>query len=94
VEQKNKTAAVREFQVGDFVHRRNFKLSNKLEKYSQKLGPKYLKTEIIGKEGDTYMTRDLTGKIGKYHANHLKPATTVVTRSRTKKDQTKAETAK
>jgi transposase InsO family protein len=80
----DKTTAQRVFNVGEMVYRRNFKQSNKLEKYSQKLGPKYMKTEIIGKDGDTYMTRDLTGKIGKYHANHLKPATTVVTRSRAK----------
>jgi hypothetical protein len=80
----DKKTAVREFQVGEIVHRKNFKQSNKVEGYSQKLGPKYVKTEITGKDGDGYYTRDLTGKPGKYHASHLKPISTMLTRTKAK----------
>jgi molybdopterin converting factor small subunit len=72
------------YNVGDIVNRLNHKLSSKAKKYSQKLGPKYIRTEIIAVDGDTYTTKDVDGKIGVRHANQLKPAPNVVTRSSTK----------
>jgi hypothetical protein len=72
------------YNVGDIVNRLNHKLSSKAKKYSQKLGPKYIRTEIVAVDGDTYTTKDVDGKIGVRHANQLKPAPNVVTRSSTK----------
>jgi hypothetical protein len=70
------------FNVGDSVFRENFKLSNKVEGYAAKMGPKFLRCTIIENLGSgMYRVRDSNGKTGCYHAKNLKPATNVVTRS-------------
>jgi hypothetical protein len=76
------------FQIGDRVFRKNFKLSNKIEGYSAKQGPKNTPCTIIGKiASDIYRTKDDNGKEGTYHANVLMPASKIVTRSQAKKQE-------
>ena len=62
------------FSKGDIVYRKNFSLSAKAEKYNAKLAPKYLKTKIVKKEGNSiYYVQDFDGdKIRRYHAGDLK----------------------
>ena len=79
----NKKAADIKYNVGDWVLRQNFKLSNKAEGYNAKQGPKYLLAKIIEDKGSgVYRTRDKNGKIGTYHSDVLKPASGIITRSR------------
>lgn len=64
----------RNLNVGDIVWRRNFKISNAVDGYSQKLGHRYIKSNIIEKIGsNTYKLKDTeSGKIGIYNACDIK----------------------
>lgn len=60
--------------VGDTVYRRNFKLSNKADGYSAKLGPRYIKAMVIEKLGNAvFRVKDEASKtVGTYHSKELK----------------------
>lgn len=63
------------YNVGDIVWRKNFKLSNKSEKYSAKLSPKYIKCLIEKKIGtNVYQLRDMDGTYcGNFSTKDMKP---------------------
>jgi hypothetical protein len=80
------------YKVGQWVMRKNFKLSNKVEGYSAKQGPKYLLGKIVEDKGSgVYGICDKNGKIGVYHSDVLKPASNIMTRSRKKEMNDAAE---
>lgn len=61
------------YEKGTQVWRRNFKLSNKAEKYASKLAPRYLPCHIKEKVGkNTYRLIDESGRERTYPAKHLK----------------------
>lgn len=65
---------VRQFKDGDIVWRRNFSLSDKLRKYTAKLGQKWIKCRIIKVIGrSSYSVKDMNGNyVGTYHQKDLK----------------------
>jgi hypothetical protein len=80
---KKEKQVIIKYQPGQCAWRRNFRLSKKIQHYSQKLAKKWVKCEVI--EEDTpgiYITKDLDGKVGRYHANDMKPMTNMNTRKR------------
>jgi hypothetical protein len=73
------------YQPGQCAWRRNFKLSAKAQKYSKKLAKQWVKCEVVQEDSPgIYITKDLDGKIGRYHANDMKPSTSRVTRQNAK----------
>lgn len=73
VKNMNKRASTRKFDVNGDIYLKNVKLSNAGERYSKKLGLKYIPvkiTQCLGK--NTYLVSDRNGKIlGKYHESML-----------------------
>lgn len=63
-----------DYKIGDEIYRRNMKLSNAINHYSAKLGPKYVKCRVVERMGtNTYKTRDIDGNhVGVYHTSQLK----------------------
>lgn len=70
----NWLARFREFQVGQQIFVRNFAKSSAIEKFSEKLKPKFLKGVVSKRIGNvSYEIKDLDGKImGTYHAKDMK----------------------
>ena len=62
------------FGIGEVVWRRNFALSDKVRKFSAKLGAKWVKCKIVSVYGrSSYSVQDLNGTyIGTYHQKDLK----------------------
>lgn len=73
MKQNNKKAGTRLIDMSKDTYLKNMKLSNAGERYSKKLGAKYIPVKINEKVGDnTYIIADREGKIlGKYHASLL-----------------------
>lgn len=65
---------VRQFNVGDIVWRKNFKLSNKANQFNAKLGDKYVKCIVQEKIGtNTYKVKDFDGPyIGIFNIKDIK----------------------
>lgn len=63
-----------EYAIGETVLRRNFSLSNKIENYNAKLAPKFLKSKVLSKIGNSqYKLANTEGKeVGIYHAKDMK----------------------
>lgn len=64
----------RTFKVGDVVYIRNYKLSNKSEKYMAKLATKKIKAIVVDKVSDSmYKLKKFNGELikGTYHANQM-----------------------
>ena len=75
----NRDTKMIKYSVGDHVYRRNFKLSNALDKYSSKLADQFINATVIKDLGSgTYILKDFDGKEGKYHANHMKPGLKII----------------
>ena len=68
-------SAPKEYQVGENVYRQNYRLSSAKDKYSHKLDHKFIPCTVEEKLGSgCYLVKDFgTGKLGRYHANNLKP---------------------
>jgi transposase InsO family protein len=80
---RNVKSVVIKYQPGQCAWRRNFRLSSKAKRYSRKLAKKWIKCEVVQEESPgIYITRDLDGKVNRFHANDMKPSTTLETRSR------------
>lgn len=64
---------MRRFKIGDEVLVPTIKLSNKSEKFNQKLGPSRVKARIVGKVGESvYLIKDMKDKeLGKIHSKHI-----------------------
>lgn len=62
------------YRVGQWVYRKNFKLSDACKNYSAKLAPKYLKAIVLKEIGNSlYELGDIGGKsVGIYHAENIK----------------------
>lgn len=69
----NKKAGGREIDLAKSTYLKNMKLSNAGERYSKKLGRKYVPVDIVKKIGEnTYIVADKGGKmLGTYHASML-----------------------
>ena len=63
-----------EFEIGDFVWKRTYYLSDKSQYFSKKLGPKFQKCKVIGKRSPlVYELQDMKGSdIGTWHIKDLK----------------------
>ena len=82
-EQYDKHTRPVSYKLGEHIYRRNFKLSNAADKYSQKLADQWINSEIIEVIGDNiYLCKDFDGKTGKYHAKDLKPGLQIIGSSR------------
>jgi hypothetical protein len=80
VNKQQKTVVIK-YQPGQYAWRRNFRLSSKAQHYSQKLAKRWIKCEVVEEDSPgIYITKDLDGKIGRYHANDMKPSTNRKTR--------------
>jgi hypothetical protein len=68
----NKKASDRVIKTGENLTRNNHVLSNKANKFSQKLANTGVETKIVGKcSANIYETRDPNGKPGRYNAKDL-----------------------
>lgn len=63
-----------EFNVGDVVMKRAYFLSDKANRFSKKLAPKFIKAKIIEKKSPlVYVLQDMSGKnLGSWHIKDLK----------------------
>lgn len=63
-----------EFNVGDFVWKRTYHLSEKDKYFSKKLAPKFIKCKVISKKSPlVYVLEDMSGKnLGNWHVKDLK----------------------
>ncbi|PZC81403.1 hypothetical protein B5X24_HaOG200921, partial [Helicoverpa armigera] len=63
-----------EFNVGDIVMKRAYFLSDKANRFSKKLAPKFIKAKIIEKKSPlVYVLQDMSGKnLGSWHIKDLK----------------------
>lgn len=70
----NLRSTAKTFEEGEKVLRKNFKLSNAVERYNAKLGQQFVEAEVYQKIGScTYILKDPGGRIiGRYHANDLR----------------------
>lgn len=64
-----------QYNVGDFVHKKNFSLSNAAKGLAAKLNDPFIKCKIIKKTGvNTYLLEDLNGReLGIFHAKDIQP---------------------
>ena len=62
-----------DFRVGDFVLRRNFAQSSKINHFNSKLAPKFLKSIVLSRVGNSqYKLADTNGKeVGIFHAKDM-----------------------
>lgn len=72
---KHKTVP-QEFNVGQKVYKKNFKISSAPDNYAAKLGPVYVPCKVIGRKGaSSYELADEEGRnIGIFAAQDLIPA--------------------
>ncbi|KAL4706914.1 hypothetical protein ACJJTC_012373 [Scirpophaga incertulas] len=63
-----------EFNVGDVVMKRAYFLSDKQNKFSKKLAPKFIKARVTAKKSPlVYVLQDMSGKdLGTWHIKDLK----------------------
>lgn len=62
-----------DYNIGDIVFRRNYALSSKINDFSAKLAPVFIKCQIIEKKNNVYKVKDLNSNTtGTYQAKDLK----------------------